>query len=123
MASESFFDNTAFFHTTYGILHFNPDSGNSLVLLFFSNGKLFPFGFLLDMLNAIWSFSDETCILPKPDILGKWKWFFITNYLVMDTPFIYGIQPHNPKASGTQQVILYVMIFYHYSMLTACPSL
>ena len=27
MASESFFDNTAFFHTTYGMLHFTPDSG------------------------------------------------------------------------------------------------
>ena len=44
MASESFFDNTAFFHTTYGMLHFNPDSGNPLVLLLFNSSKLFSSG-------------------------------------------------------------------------------
>ena len=49
MVSESFFDNTAFFHTTYGILHFNPDSGNPLVLLFFKAVSSFPFGFFLGM--------------------------------------------------------------------------
>ena len=49
MASESFFDNTAFFHTPYGMLHFNPDSGNPLVLLFFKAVSSFPFGFFLGM--------------------------------------------------------------------------
>ena len=43
MASESFFNNTAFFHTTYGMFHVNPDFGNPLVLLFFNSSELFPF--------------------------------------------------------------------------------
>ena len=68
MASEMFFDNTAFFHTTYGMLHFNPDSGNPPVLLFFNNSKLFSFRFLLGhaYFNTIRSVSDEAGILPKP---------------------------------------------------------
>ena len=31
------------------MLHFNPDSGNPLVLLFFNSSKLFPLGFFLGM--------------------------------------------------------------------------
>lgn len=49
MAPESFFDNTAFFHITYGMLHFNPDSGNPLVLLFSALVSSFPLGFFLGM--------------------------------------------------------------------------
>jgi|GEM_PF-1430888 len=73
MASESFFDNTAFFHTTYGMLHFNPNSGNPLVLLFFNTSKLFPFRFLFGhaYFNSIRFVSDETCILPEPNTFGK----------------------------------------------------
>lgn len=73
MASESFFDNTAFFHTTYGMLHFNPDSGNPPVLLFFNSSKLFSFRFLLGhaYFNSIRPVSDETCILPEPDAFGE----------------------------------------------------
>ena len=72
MASESLFDNTIFFHTTYGMLHFNPNSGNPLVLLFFNSSKLFSFGFLLGhaYFNAIRPVSDEARILPEPDTFG-----------------------------------------------------
>ena len=73
MASKSFFDNTAFFHTTYGMFHFNPDSGNPLVLLFFSTSKLFSFRFLFGhaYFNPIRPVSDEACILPESNIFGK----------------------------------------------------
>ena len=73
MASESFFDNTAFFHITYGMLHFNPDSGNPLVLLFFSTSKLFSFRFLFGhaYFNPIRPVSDEACILPESNTFGK----------------------------------------------------
>ena len=128
MASESFFDNTAFFHTTYGmlhfsVLHFNPDSGNPLVLLFFSSSKLFPFRSLLGhaYFNAIRPVSDETCILPKPDAFGEQKRFFVTNLFVMYMTLVCGTQPYNPEIVGTQQVILYAMsFFYHCSMLIVC---
>ena len=123
MASESFFDNTAFFHTAYGVLHFNPDSGNPLVLLFFSSSKLFPFRSLLwhAYFNAIRFVSDETCILPKPDAFGEQKRFFVTDLFVMYMTFVCGTQPYNPEIVGTQQVILYAMsFFYHCSMLIVC---
>ena len=56
--------------------------------------------------------SDETCILLKPDAFGEQKRFFVTNLFVMDMPFVCGTQPHNPKISGTQQVVLYAMNFF-----------
>ena len=49
MASESFFNNTTFFHTTYGMFHFNPDSGNSPILLLFSSYKFFSLRFFWGM--------------------------------------------------------------------------
>ena len=103
MASESFFDNTAFFHTTYGMLHFNPNSGNPLVLLFFNTSKLFPFRFLFGhaYFNSIRFVSDETCILPEPNTVGKYKTFFITNLVVMRMTFICGARPYNPKIVST----------------------
>ena len=123
MASESFFDNTTFFHTAYGMLHFNPNPGNSLVLLFFNSSKLFPFRLLLGhaYFNAIRSVPDETCILPEPDAFGEQKRLLITNLFVMDMAFICGTQPHDSKIAGTQQVVLYAMsFFYRCSMPTAC---
>ena len=49
MASESFFNNTTFFHTTYGMFHFNPDSGKSPILLLFSSYKFFSLRFFWGM--------------------------------------------------------------------------
>ncbi len=97
MASESFFDNTAFFHTIYSMLYFNPDPGNSLVLLFVSRSKLFFLGFFLlghAHFNTIRSVPDKTGILPKPCTLGEGKRFFITYLLVMNTPFVCGTQSY-----------------------------
>lgn len=44
-----FFNNTTFFHTTYGMFHFNPDSGNSPILLLFSSYKFFSLRFFWGM--------------------------------------------------------------------------
>ena len=77
------------------MLYFNPDPGNSLVLLFVSRSKLFSLGFFLlghAHFNTIRSVPDKTSILPKPYTLGEGKRFFIAYLLVMNTPLVCGTQ-------------------------------